>query len=59
MRVANLKPGHALHGTIFVPLFLNGGPLPAGSYTLDATLFGYPAFSATTSFVVNNPIVIN
>lgn len=59
VRLDNLKPGHALHGTTLVPLFINGVPLPAGNYTVDVTLFGTPEFSATTSFVVNNAIVIN
>ena len=54
-----LKAGETWHGSAFVPLFINGVALPAGTYTLQASLFGSPTFSATTSFVVQNVIAIN
>jgi hypothetical protein len=54
-----LPAGDAWHGSAFVPLFINGKALPAGTYTLEASLFGSPEFSATTSFIVNNVIAIN
>jgi hypothetical protein len=57
--LATLGAGDSWHGTVFVPLFIKGVALPAGTYTLEASLFGSPAFSATTSFVVKNVIAIN
>ena len=57
--MATLKSGHAWRGTGFVPLFINGTVLPAGSYTLVSSLYGTPEFTATTSFVVNTAIPIN
>jgi hypothetical protein len=57
--LTTLPPGGKWHSTAFVPLFINGKPLPAGTYTLDASHFGSPEFSATTTFVVNPPFVIN
>ncbi len=53
--LANLKSGDTLSGSVFVPLFPNGKRLPAGTHTLEASLFGTPEFSATSSFVVNKP----
>ncbi len=54
-----LAPGEAWRGTAFIPLFINGKALPAGTYTVEALLQGTPEFSATASFVVNNVIAIN
>jgi hypothetical protein len=54
-----LAAGDSWHGSVFVPLIIDGKPLAPGTYTLQASLFGTPVFSATTSFVVNNVIAIN
>ncbi len=54
-----LGAGDSWRGSASVPLFVNGQPLPAGTYTLQATLYGSPSFAAVTSFVVNYPIVLN
>jgi hypothetical protein len=57
--LVTLGAGDAWKGSAFVPLFIKGRALPAGTYTLEASLFGSPEFSATTSFVVNNEIAVN
>ncbi len=54
-----LGAGDAWRGSASVPLFVKGQVLPAGTYTLQASLYGSPSFAAVTSFVVNNPIVLN
>jgi hypothetical protein len=55
-----LKPGDALRGTGFIPLFpTNGVALPAGHYFLDVILNGTPQYSASMSFDVKNVIAIN
>ena len=55
-----LKPGDALHGTGFIPLFPTMGlALPAGHYFLYVILNGKPHYSASISFEVKNVIAIN
>jgi hypothetical protein len=54
-----LGAGDAWRGCVAVPIVLKGQPLPAGTYTLQASLYGSPSFAAVTSFVVNFPIVAN
>ncbi len=57
--LGTLKPGNSYHSSVSVPLFVKGKPLKPGTYTLEASFFGSPVFSATTTFVVNNTIQIN
>jgi hypothetical protein len=59
MFLGKLKAGKAWRQTEFIPLFVNGVALPAGTYTLSVSLLGAPGFSTMTSFVVNNVIAIN
>jgi hypothetical protein len=57
--LASLKAGKAWRQTAFVPIFINGIPLPAGTYSLSISLLGTPEFSTTTFFQVNHPIAVN
>jgi len=57
--LTSLKAGQSWRQTAFVPIFVNGSALPAGTYTLVISLLGSPQFSTTTSFVVHNVIAIN
>lgn len=51
-----LKPRQVWRRSVQVPLNFEGQPLPAGQYTLIATIAGTPALGATTVFeVVGNP----
>ena len=51
--------GHqAWRATRFIPLFINGAPLAAGTYTLTATVNGSPLFESTTTFVVEPAVGI-
>ena len=53
---ATLKAKQAWRSTMFIPLFIDGVPLAAGTYQLKVTLNGTPQFSASTSFVVD-PVI--
>jgi len=57
--LTTLPAATAWHGSVFVPLFIKGKALLPGTYTLQASLYGSPVFTATTSFVVKNVIAIN
>ena len=59
MLLTSLPAGDTWSDSAFVPLFIKGKALPAGTYRLDVSLFGTPEFSATTTFVVHNVIAIN
>jgi hypothetical protein len=58
-----LAPGKTWSQTVTVPLNPSGETLADGTYRLEGTVTGTPAFSANAAFKVNNlyvgPIVID